>query len=154
MLRNLYNDESPRRPLDFLPRKVAHAAAAISLGLSETVTLGDLGARRDWGYAPDYVRAMLAHASTGRPQRLRHRSGEGHSVQDLVAVAFGYVGLDWEQHVRTDPALGRGSAELHDLIGNASKASDVLGRAPTLTFNALVAALVDAELGRLSGATA
>jgi GDPmannose 4,6-dehydratase len=81
-------------------------------------------------------------------------TGESHSVRDLVAVAFAYVGLDWEQHVRTDPALDRGSAELHDLVGNASKARDVLGWAPTLTFDALVAALVDAELGRLSGATA
>ena len=150
----LYNHESPRRPLDFLPRKVAHAAAAISLGLSETVTLGDLGARRDWGYAPDYVRAMWLMLQQDAPSDYVIASGESHSVQDLVAAAFAYVGLDWEQHVRTDPALGRGSAELHDLVGNASKARDVLGWAPTLPFDALVAALVDAELGRLSGATA
>jgi GDPmannose 4,6-dehydratase len=150
----LYNHESPRRPLDFLPRKVAHAAAAISLGLSETVTLGDLGAQRDWGYAPDYVRAMWLMLQQDAPSDYVIASGESHSVRDLVAVAFAYVGLDWEEHVRTDPALGRGSAELHDLVGNASRARDVLGWAPTLTFDALVAALVDAELKRLSGATA
>ncbi len=106
---------------------MAHAAAAISLGFSETVKLGDLGARRDWGYAPDYVRAMWLMLQQDAPSDYVIASGESHSVQDLVAVAFAYVGLDWEQHVRTDPALGRGSAELHDLIGNASKARDVLG---------------------------
>jgi len=146
----LYNHESPRRPLDFLPRKVAHAAAAISLGLESTLVLGDLDARRDWGYAPDYVRAMWLMLQRDEPGDYVVASGESHSVRELVERAFAHVGLDWQRHVRSDPSLLRGVAELHDLVGNPSKARDVLGWRPAVTFEGLVGVLVDAELELLS----
>jgi GDPmannose 4,6-dehydratase len=146
----LYNHESPRRPLDFLPRKVAHAAAAISLGLEQTLLLGDLDARRDWGYAPDYVRAMWLMLQQDEPRDYIVASGESHSVRELVAHAFAYVGLDWERFVQVDPGLQRGTAELHDLVGDASRARDVLGWSPTLAFEQLVEALVAAEVAELS----
>jgi len=145
----LYNHESPRRPLDFLPRKVAHAAAAISLGLQDEVVLGDLDARRDWGYAGDYVRAMWMMLQQAEPDDFLVASGEAHSVRDLVQAAFEHTGLDWEPHVRVDPALQRGSAELHDLVGDASKARARLGWEPELDFTGLVRLLVDADLRRL-----
>ena len=146
----LYNHESPRRPLEFLPRKVSHAAAAISLGLEETLLLGDLDARRDWGYAPDYVQAMWLMLQQETPADYIVATGESHSVRELVALAFSRVGLDWEQHVGSDPSLQRGSAELHDLVGDAARARDVLGWKPTLSFEALVETLVDAERAVLS----
>ena len=140
----------PARPLEFLPRKVAHAAAAISLGLEDTLLLGDLDARRDWGYAPDYVRAMWLMLQQDTPGDYIVATGESHSVRDLVALAFSRVGLDWEQHVGSDPSLQRGSAELYDLVGDAARARDVLGWTPTLSFEALVETLVDAERAALS----
>jgi len=146
----LYNHESPRRPLDFLPRKVARAAAAISLGLERTIALGDLDPRRDWGYAPDYVRAMWLMLQQREPGDYVVASGESHSVRELVERAFAHVGLDWERHVRTDPSLRRGVAELHDLVGNASKAREHLGWSPSVTFEGLIGILVDAELELLS----
>jgi GDPmannose 4,6-dehydratase len=146
----LYNHESPRRPLEFLPRKVAHAAAAISLGLEERLLLGNLDARRDWGYAPDYVRAMWLMLQQETPGDYIVATGESHSVRELVALAFARVGLDWEQHVGSDPSLQRGSAELHDLVGNAAKAHDALGWTQTLTFEGLVETLVDAERAALA----
>jgi GDPmannose 4,6-dehydratase len=146
----VYNHESPRRPLEFLPRKVAHAAAAISLGLERELVLGDLDARRDWGYASDYVQAMWLMLQQDEAGDYVVASGESHAVVELVELAFAHVGLDWERYVRTDPALRRGAAELHDLVGDASKAREVLGWAPTVTFAGLVAILVDAELELLS----
>jgi GDPmannose 4,6-dehydratase len=146
----LYNHESPRRPLDFLPRKVARAAAAISLGLEQELVLGDLEARRDWGYAADYVRAMWMMVQADEPDDYVVASGIGHSVQELVECAFEHVGLDWRSHVRSDRALQRGKAELHDLVGDASRARDRLGWSPSLGFEELVRVLVDAELERLA----
>src|SRR5262249_14161341 len=102
--RILYNHESPRRPLEFLPRKVAHGAAVISLGLERELVLGDLDARRDWGYAGDYVRAMHLMLQQDEPDDYVVASGESHSVRDLVEIAFDHVGLDWQEHVRPDPA--------------------------------------------------
>lgn len=145
----LYNHESPRRPLDFVPRKIAHAAAAISLGLQAELRLGDLEARRDWGYAGDYVRAMWLMLQQLEPDDYVVASGVGHSVQELVEHAFGHVGLDWRDHVRVDESLRRGAAELHDLVGDVSKARAKLGWEPTLDFEALVHLLVDADLERL-----
>ena len=145
----LYNHESPRRPLDFLPSKVAHAAAAISLGLESELVLGDLDAQRDWGYAADYVRAMWLMLQQDEPGDYVVATGELHSVRDLTAAAFAHVGLDWSGHVRTDETLMRGAAELHHLVGDAAKARERLGWAPTLAFEELVARLVDAELERL-----
>ena len=145
----LYNHESPRRPLDFLPRKVAHAAASVRLGLQERVSLGDLDARRDWGFAGDYVRAMWMMLQQKHGDDYVIASGEPHSVRELVAAAFERVDLDWRDHVHVDPSLQRGTAELHNLVGDPSKARDRLGWCPTLSFTELVNLLVDADLERL-----
>lgn len=145
----LYNHESPRRPLDFLPRKVAHAAASIKLGLQQELSLGDLDARRDWGFAGDYVNAMWLMLRQDEPDDYVIATGESHSVRELVAVAFERVDLDWLEYVRTDPLLQRGTAELHNLIGDATKARHRLGWRSSLTFSQLVELLVDADLARL-----
>ena len=150
----LYNHESPRRPLQFLPRKVAHGAASISLGLKHELVLGDLEATRDWGYAEDYVRAMWLMLQQDEPQDYVVASGESHSVQELVEVAFAHVGLDWREHVRVDTALTRGAAELHRLVGDPARAHAQLGWQPEVGFTELVQLLVDADLARLqAGAT-
>ena len=145
----LYNHESPRRPQDFVTRKVARAAAAISLGLQSEVLLGDLDARRDWGYAGDYVRAMWLMLQQQVADDYVIATGETHSVRELVECAFGRVGLDWQDHVRVDESLVRGKAELHDLVGDAAKARERLGWEPTVDFEGLVHMLVDADLERL-----
>ena len=149
----LYNHESPRRPLDFLPSKVAHAAAAISLGVESELVLGDLDAQRDWGYAGDYVRAMWLMLQQDEPGDYVVATGRLRSVRDLTAAAFTHVGLDWAEHVRSDETLMRGAAELHHLVGDASKARERLGWSPTLEFEQLVARLVDAQLDRLTPQT-
>jgi GDPmannose 4,6-dehydratase len=145
----LYNHESPLRPLQFLPRKVSRAAAAISLGLEQELVLGDLTARRDWGYAGDYVRAMWLMLQHSEPGDYVVATGVSHSVEELVERAFAAVGLDWRDHVRSDPSLYRGAVELHDLVGDASKARRVLGWEPAVSFEALVELLVAADLDRL-----
>ena len=145
----LYNHESPRRPLKFLPRKVAHGAAAISLGLEQELLLGDLEATRDWGYAGDYVRAMHLMLKQDQPGDYVVASGESHSVGELVQCAFARVGLDWQQHVRVDPGLQRGAAQLHRLVGSPAKARSQLGWEAEFDFTKLVHLLVDADLERL-----
>jgi GDPmannose 4,6-dehydratase len=150
----LYNHESPRRPLEFVPRKVASAAARISLGFQGELWLGDLGARRDWGYAADYVRAMWLMLRQPEADDYVIASGVAHSVQDLVECAFGHVGLDWREYVHIDESLQRGKAELHNLVGDPSRARERLGWEPTVTFEGLVELLVEAELARLEGAEA
>ena len=148
----LYNHESPRRPLQFLPRKVAHGAAAISLGLEQELVLGDLEARRDWGYAGDYVRAMWLMLQQDAPGDYVVASGQSHSVRELVECAFLQVGLDWEEHVRVDSTLQRGVAQLHGLVGNPAKARVKLGWQPAVDFVHLVQLLVDADVARLKAA--
>jgi len=145
----LYNHESPLRPVHFLPRKVARAAAAISLGLETELVLGDLNARRDWGYAGDSVAAMWSMLQTDEPGDYVVATGEAHTVEELVALMFSVVGLDWRNHVRVDPALVRGRSELHDLVGDASKARRELGWAPTVSFSDLAELLVAADVRRL-----
>ena len=145
----LFNHESPRRPLEFLPRKVANGAARISLGLDRTLELGDLDARRDWGYAGDYVRAMSLILQQDEPDDYVIATGVTHSVRDLVELAFEHVGLDWREHVTVDESLRRGKAELHNLVGDASKARERLGWEPTVDLRGLVAMLVDADLEQL-----
>jgi GDPmannose 4,6-dehydratase len=147
----LYNHESARRPLDFLPSKVANAAASIALGLSGELWLGDLDARRDWGYAGDYVCAMALMLQQDEPGDYVVASGDLHSVRELVELAFAHVGLEWEPYVHIDESLRRGAAELHDLCGDASKARAELGWEPEVRFPELVRLLVDAELERLRG---
>ena len=146
----LYNHESPRRPVDFLPSKVAHAAAAISLGLERELKLGDLDAQRDWGYAKDYVEAMWRIVQLPEPGDYVIATGELHTVRELTEVAFAHVGLDWQDHVRVDESLKRGQAELHHLVGDASKARDRLGWKPSIGFGDLVRLLVDAAVARLT----
>ena len=140
----LYNHESPRRPENFLPSKVAHAVARIASGDESELQLGDLDAQRDWGYACDSVEAMRLMLQQDEPGDYVIATGELHSVRELVEVAFSHVGLDWQDHVRVDESLKRGQAELHHLVGDASKARERLGWRPTVTFEELVALLVDA----------
>jgi GDPmannose 4,6-dehydratase len=149
----LYNHESPRRPLEFLPRKVSHGVAGISLGLQHELVLGDLDAQRDWGYAGDYVDAMWRMLQQDEPDDYVVASGASHSVRELVEHAFAYVGLDWEQYVRIDPALQRGRAELHRLVGDPTRASARLGWKPEVEFTQLVELLVDADVARLQEAS-
>ncbi len=149
----LYNHESPRRPLEFVTRKICHAAASISLGLQDSVELGNLDACRDWGYARDYVRAMWLMLQQDEPGDYVIATGSLHSVRDVVERAFGRVGLDWEQHVRVAESLQRGKAELHDLVGDPTKARERLGWRPEVEFGQLVDLLVDADLQRLSTVT-
>ena len=145
----LYNHESPRRPLEFLPSKVANAAASISLGLTSDLWLGSLEARRDWGYAGDYVRAMWLMLQEDEPEDYVIATGMLHSVEELVAGAFEHVGLDWHEYVHIDESLKRGKSELHNLVGNPAKARERLGWSPEVSFDELVALLVDSELERL-----
>jgi GDPmannose 4,6-dehydratase len=142
----LYNHESPRRPTDFLPSKVAHGAAAIARGLEAELVLGDLDARRDWGYAPDYVRAVALMVEQDEPADYVIATGESHSVRELVEQAFAVVGLRWQDHVRVDDTLLRGRAELHDLVGDPTRARTVLGWEPSVGFERLVRLLVEARL--------
>jgi GDPmannose 4,6-dehydratase len=145
----LYNHESPRRPLDFVTRKVTHASASISLGLQHELEIGDLDARRDWGYAGDYVSAMWLMLQQAEPDDYVIATGKTHSVRELVEHAFERVGLHWQDYVRVDESLKRGKAELHDLVGDATRARERLGWSPTLDFEGLVHVLVDADLERL-----
>jgi GDPmannose 4,6-dehydratase len=147
----LYNHESPRRPLEFVPRKVAHAAAAISLGLEGELWLGDLDSRRDWGYAGDYVRAMWLMVQQDQGDDYVVATGVTRSVRDLVETAFAHVGLDSREYVHIDESLQRGTAELHNLVGDPAKAKRELGWEPTVSFEGLVQLMVDAELDRLRG---
>ena len=148
----LYNHESPRRPADFLPSKVAHAAAAISLGMGHELALGDLEAQRDWGYASDYVEAMWRMLQQDEPADYVIATGELHSVRELTEIAFGHAGLDWHEHVRVDDELKRGQAELHHLVGDASRAHRALGWRPSVSFEQLICLLVDAARSRLAEA--
>ena len=150
----LYNHESPLRPVDFLPRKVARAAAAISLGLEEELVVGDLSSRRDWGYAGDYVRAMWLMVQHADPGDYVIATGVSHSVEELVEHAFRAVGLDWRDHVRSDPSFYRGAAELHDLVGDASKARRMLGWRPEVSFEELVGLMVETDRARFQEASA
>ena len=144
----LFNHESPRRGLEFVTRKVSDGVARIKLGLSDRLVLGNLDAHRDWGFAGDYVRAMWKMLQEDAPEDFVIATGISHSVRDLVETAFTHVGLDWQAHVDTDPALLR-PAEVEHLIGDASKAKRVLGWEPTVGFERLVTMMVDADVERL-----
>ncbi len=145
----LFNHESPRRGLEFVTRKVSDGVARIKLGLAQYLSLGNLDACRDWGFAGDYVRAMWLMLQQDKADDYVIATGISHSVRDLVAAAFGHVGLDWQEYVRTDPRLLR-PAEVDHLIGNPAKACAVLGWQPTVDFKGLVGMMVDADLARLS----
>jgi GDPmannose 4,6-dehydratase len=145
----LFNHESPRRGLEFVTRKVTDGVARIKLGLSDILSLGNLEAKRDWGFAGDYVKAMWMMLQQERPDDYVVATGISHSVNDLVEVAFGHAGLDWRKHVKLDPSLIR-PAEVEHLIGDSSKARAHLGWTPSVDFAALVRMMVDADLERVA----
>jgi GDPmannose 4,6-dehydratase len=147
----LFNHESPRRGLEFVTRKVTDGVARIKLGLADTLSLGNLSAKRDWGYAGDYVRAMWTMMQQETAQDYVVAMGVSHSVQELVEIAFGHAGVDWRAHVRQDPAFLR-PAEVDVLVGDASKARRVLGWEPAIDFTGLVRMMVDADVERLRAA--
>lgn len=142
----LFNHESPRRGPEFVTRKVTRAVARIHLGLQETVELGNLDARRDWGFAGDYVEAMWLMLQQEQPDDYVIATGETHSIRELLDVAFRHVGIeDWSAHVTQNPAFMR-PAEVDLLIGDAAKARTALGWAPKVGFEQLVTMMVDADL--------
>ena len=144
----LFNHEGPRRGREFVTRKVSEGVARIKLGLQSELRMGNLDARRDWGFAGDYVEAMWRMLQQSAPDDYVVATGETHSVKELVEVAFGCVGLDWQQYVKIDPAFLR-PAEVDLLVGDASKAKRVLGWTPRVTFHGLVEMMVRADLERL-----
>jgi GDPmannose 4,6-dehydratase len=146
----LYNHESQRRRPDFVTRKITRGAAEIKLGLRDSLSLGNLDARRDWGYARDYVEAMWLMLQQSEPDDYVIATGITHSVEELAAAAFEHVGLDWEKHVETDSSLERGEAERHNVVGDPTKARERLGWAPRVGFEELVRIMVDADLEELS----
>jgi GDPmannose 4,6-dehydratase len=145
----LFNHESPRRGIEFVTRKVTDGVARIALGLATELRMGNLEARRDWGYAGDYVDAMWRMLQQDAPQDFVIGTGETHSVEDLVRVAFERVGLDWRKHVTIDPRFYR-PAEVDLLLADPRKAKEELGWSPTVSFEGLVHMMVDADLERLS----
>jgi GDPmannose 4,6-dehydratase len=145
----LFNHESPRRGLEFVTRKVSDGVARIKLGLSDHISLGNLDAARDWGFAGDYVRAMWLMLQQDQPEDCVIATGVSHTVRELVQTAFSHVDLEWEKYVRIDQDLLR-PAEVDHLIGDASKANRVLGWKPTVNFKQLIGMMVDADLARLS----
>lgn len=144
----LFNHESPRRGLEFVTHKVTYAVARIKLGLADTVHLGNLEAQRDWGYAGDYVRAMWLMLQQDEPDDYVIATGRTHSVRHLCEVAFGYVGLDWREHVVVDERFYR-PAEVDLLVGDSSKAQTQLGWQPSVDFTGLIQMMVDADLASL-----
>jgi GDPmannose 4,6-dehydratase len=146
----LFNHESPRRGAEFVSRKVSLGVAKITLGLEEKLRLGNLGARRDWGFAGDYVQAMHAMLAQDEPEDYVIGTGTTHSVQDLVELAFGIAGLDWNDHVVSDPALIR-PAEVDLLCADPAKAREQLGWQPKIQFAELVGMMVESDLELLSG---
>jgi GDPmannose 4,6-dehydratase len=146
----LFNHEGPRRGLEFVSRKVTRAAARIKLGLDAGLALGNLEARRDWGYAGDFVRAMWLMLRQDEPDDYVIGTGETHSVAELAEIAFARVGLDWRAHVVVDPQLYR-PAEVDVLQADGTKARRRLGWEPEVSFEELVRRMVDADLALLRG---
>ena len=144
----LFNHESPRRGLEFVTRKVCHGAAQIKLGLAHQLQLGNLEARRDWGFAGDYVEAMWRMLQQKAPDDYVVGTGETRSVRELCQVAFGYLGLDWEKYVTVDPKLIR-PAEVDLLVSDPRQAREKLGWQPSVSFEGLIQMMVDADLAQL-----
>jgi len=145
----LFNHESPRRGLEFVTRKITDGVAKIKLGLADSLSLGNLDAKRDWGFAGDYVRAMWLMLQQAKADDYVIATGEAHSVKTFVEIAFDHAQLDWKKYVRLDPAMIR-PAEVDHLIGSAAKAKADLGWEPSVTFEGLVKMMVDADLKRLA----
>jgi GDPmannose 4,6-dehydratase len=145
----LFNHESPRRGLEFVTRKVTDGVARIKHGLADSISLGNLEAHRDWGFAGDYVRAMWLMLQQPEADDYVIATGISHSVRDLVEIAFSHAGLDWRKYVRIDPKLLR-PAEVDALIGDPSKARARLGWTPEVDFRRLIALMVDADCERIA----
>ncbi|NNJ26602.1 GDP-mannose 4,6-dehydratase [Alienimonas chondri] len=145
----LFNHESPRRPPNYVTRKITLAAARIAAGLQDSVTLGWLGATRDWGFAKEYVEAMRLMLDAETPDDFVIATGVTHTIEDLLAAAFERVGLDWRAHVKTDPAFER-PTEVKNLRGDPSKVERVLGWRAETTFEQLVGLMVDADVKRVA----
>jgi len=145
----LFNHESPRRGMEFVTRKVTDGVARIKLGRSSQLRMGNLDARRDWGFAGDYVDAMWRMLQRDQPSDYVIGTGSAHSVRDLVETAFSHVGLDWREYVVSDPVFMR-PAEVDVLLADSSKAEAELGWKPTVDFKSLVEMMVDADLERLN----
>jgi GDPmannose 4,6-dehydratase len=145
----LFNHESPRRGLEFVTRKITHGVARIKLGLASELRLGNLEAKRDWGFAGDYVRAMWLMLQQDQPEDYVIGTGETHSVEEFVRIAFDYAGLDWRRHVVVDPQFYR-PAEVDLLLANPTKAQERLGWTRDVSFEQLVTCMVDADLELLS----
>ena len=145
----LFNHESPRRGKEFVSRKITDAAARIKLGLQKKLKLGNLDAKRDWGYAGDYVKAVWLMLQPPRPEDLIVATGRSHSVRDFVKTAFDYAGLDWKKYVEIDPSLYR-PAEVHVLCGDPSRARQRLRWKPEVNFKQLVEMMVEADLTRVA----
>jgi GDPmannose 4,6-dehydratase len=146
----LFNHESPRRGLEFVTRKITDGVARIKLGMAKELRLGNLQAKRDWGFAGDYVRAMWLMLQQDRPDDYVIGTGETHRVEEFVQIAFDHVGLDWRRHVVVDPAFYR-PAEVDLLLGDASKARKALGWKPEVSFAQLAKMMVDSDLAVLGG---
>jgi GDPmannose 4,6-dehydratase len=146
----LFNHESPRRGLEFVTRKITNAVARIKLGMDSTVRLGNLHAKRDWGFAGDYVRAMWLMLQQAEPTDYVIGTGETHSVEEFAELAFDHVGLDWRKHVVVDPKFFR-PAEVAILLADPAKAQRQLAWRPEFDFRSLVAMMVESDLRRLSG---
>jgi GDPmannose 4,6-dehydratase len=144
----LFNHESPRRGLEFVTRKVTYGAAQIKLGLADELRLGNLDARRDWGYAGDYVKAMWQMLQRESADDYVVGTGETHSVRELCQLAFNYLNLDWEKHVVADPEFYR-PAEVDLLVSDPAKAREALGWEPEVSFQELIQMMVDADLAHL-----
>jgi GDPmannose 4,6-dehydratase len=141
----LFNHESPRRGLEFVTRKITHHVAKIKLGLTDELRLGNLDARRDWGYAGDYVKAMWLMLQQDQPDDFVVATGETHSVEEFLNVAFAHVNLDWHDYVVQDERFMR-PAEVDLLVGDPSKAGQKLGWEPDISFEQLVQMMVDADI--------
>jgi GDPmannose 4,6-dehydratase len=147
----LFNHESPRRGKEFVTRKVSDTVARIGAGLTDVLSLGNLDAKRDWGFAGDYVEAMWMMLQQPQPDDYVVATGESHTVRELAEIAFRRIGRDWRDHVREDPTLKR-PAEVDILVGDAAKARRVLGWQPHVTFAGLVEMMVDADVRRYTRA--
>ena len=145
----LFNHESPRRGLEFVTRKISNGVARIKLGLDTELHLGNRDAQRDWGFAGDYVQAMWLMLQQDEPDDYVIATGETHTVQEFVEIAFGHAGLNWEEHVKLDPKFIR-PAEVDLLIGDPAKAKQELGWQPSVDFRGLVEMMVDADIAALS----
>ncbi len=146
----LFNHESPRRGLEFVTRKISHTVAQIKLGLVDELRLGNLDAQRDWGFAGDYVEAMWLMLQREIPEDFVICTGQTHSVREFCEVAFGHAGLNWEEHVVVDETFFR-PAEVDLLVGDATKADEMLGWKPETPFESLVTMMVDADIDLLTG---